>query len=60
MAKLFLKSAPDRRVVLPSGRAVSDAGEELDVDLFVQRRIDCGDLIQAAAPAGRTDAKGAA
>ena len=48
MAKQFLRPGDGRRVVLPGGRQVPDGGEEIEVDLFVQRRIDCGDLVATA------------
>ena len=43
--KMMLKPGEGRRVLLPGGRTVSDAGEEIEVDMFVQRRIDDGDLV---------------
>jgi hypothetical protein len=54
MAKQWLKPGDGLRVILPGGRQVAAAGEEIEVDLFVLRRLACGDLVPAtprAAPA---------
>jgi hypothetical protein len=45
MAKQWLKPGDGRRVILPGGHQVADGGEEIEVDLFVLRRLACGDLV---------------
>jgi hypothetical protein len=48
MAKQFLRPGEGRRVLLPGRTEVPAAGMEMEVTLFVQRRIDCGDLVALA------------
>ena len=55
MSRVFVKpGGPDRKVMLPGRtvRFVPDAGMEMDLDSYVQRAIDRGDLVVVpAAPA---------
>jgi hypothetical protein len=45
MGTLALRPAEGRRVRLPDGTLVPDAGAELELDQFVMRRMADGDLV---------------
>ena len=59
--KSMLKPGEGRRVLLPGGQLVPDAGMEMELDMFVVRRIADGDLVPvedapAAKPTGKKEA----
>jgi hypothetical protein len=57
--RLALRPAEGRRVRLPGqAEAMPPEGMEVDVDIFVRRRIDDGDLVAAADAAPVTEEAG--
>lgn len=62
MSRVFVKPAPDRLVMIPNRprQFVPEGGMEMELDRYVQRCIDRGDLVVAPTPAAAAPAAPAA
>ena len=60
MSTILVRAAEGRRVRLPDGGVLTDAGEPVPVDprdLFIARRLAEGDLVEMPAASGGTKEK---